>query len=584
VAIEFERSFMATVFTAATNMSVLHWAGAGEELMSQPGEGVEQSPAAPVLGGHLVAQELRRQGVEVVFCVPGESYLDILDGLMAEPSPRLISCRHEAAAANMAVAVGKATGRPGVCLVSRGPGAMHASIAVHIAYQDSAPLLLLVGQVPREDLNREAFQEMDYARVFSSTAKWVVEVIDPERLTETLSAAFHVAVSGRPGPVVVVLPEDVLAARVAPAPTAPVAGVSSGVDLAAVERVAGLLTIARRPLLIAGATGWSQAVADQLRQLAERLRLPVMASFRAQDVLDNRSPVYAGALGVGSPASAQEGVRAADLLIAVGTRLDEMTAGAYRLLSPADRGRPLVMVHPGAEELGRVFDPTVKVAATPAAFLAALGDRTPGDSADRGSWAEGLREGYERSRQGTVAGEVDLARIVRHASEALPEDTPITNGAGSYTAFVHRYHQFKRFGTQLAPVAGAMGFGVPAAIAAMALKPGRKAVCYAGDGCFLMSGQELATAVQYGLPIIVIVVNNSSYGSIRVHQDRRFPGRAVGTDLVNPDFVAYARSFGAEGELVTTTDQFAAGLDRALRSAVPYLIEVRVSGVHSLPS
>jgi acetolactate synthase-1/2/3 large subunit len=552
--------------------------------MSQPGEGEAQSPAAPVPGGHLVAEELRRQGVEVVFCVPGESYLDILDGLLMSTSPRLISCRHEAAAANMAVAVGKATGRPGVCIVSRGPGAMHAAIGVHIAHQDSVPMLLLIGQVPREDLNREAFQEMDYGRVFGSTAKWVVQVIDPRRLTETLSAAFHIAVSGRPGPVVVVLPEDVLAAPVAPTRTPPVVRVSSGVDPAAVDRVADLLAAARRPLLIAGATGWSQAVADQLRHLAERLRLPVVASFRAQDVLDNRSPAYAGALGVGAPASAQEGVRAADLLVAVGTRLDEMTAGAYHLLSPADRGRPLVMVHPGAEELGRVFDPTVKVAASAGSFLAQLGERTPGGAADRGAWADGLRQGYERSRQGTGEGDVDLAAIVRHASDALHEDTPITNGAGSYTAFVHRYHQFKRFGTQLAPVAGAMGFGVPAAIAAMALNPGRKAVCYAGDGCFLMSGQELATAVQYRLPIIVIVVNNSSYGSIRVHQDRRFPGRALGTDLTNPDFVAYARAFGAQGELVTKTDQFPAGLERAQQSTVPYLIEVRIAGVSSLPS
>ena len=550
--------------------------------MTSPGAGPEGQPSGLVLAGHLVAEEIRRQGVEVVFCVPGESYLDVLDGLLSEDAPRLISCRHEAAAANMAVTVGKATGRPGVCLVSRGPGAMHAAIGLHIAQQDSIPMLLLIGQVPREDLGREAFQEMDYGRVFGSVAKWVVQVIDAERVAETMAAAFHVAASGRPGPVVVVLPEDLLAERVPAPPAAPVVPVVMGVDPSAVEAVREQLAGARRPLIIAGATGWSQTAADRLCELAEAASIPVLASFRSQDVIDNRSPAYAGSLGVGSPPSAQEAVRNADLLLAIGTRLDELSVGAYRLLSPADRDRRLLMVHPGADELGRVFQPALKVAAAPGALIAALASRPPAAGDGWPAWAAGLRDGYEQSRAVSQDGAVDLPEIVRLASDRLPDDTPITNGAGSYTAYVNRFHQFKRFGTQLAPIAGAMGFGMPAAVAAMALHPDRKAVCYAGDGCFLMSGQEMATAVQYRLPIIAIVVNNSSYGSIRIHQDRRFPGRAVATDLVNPDFAAYARSFGAEGEVVTRTEQFEPSLERAIASGVPYLIEVRVEGVRSL--
>ena len=537
------------------------------------------SRAVPITGGHVVAEVLRRRGVEAVFSVPGESFLDLLDGLR-DSGPPLVVCRHEASAANMAVAAGKLTGRHGVCLVSRGPGAMHAAIGVHIARQDSVPFVLLVGQVPRANLGREAFQEIDYAATFGSQAKWAAQVGAPEELSPMVERAFEVAASGRPGPVVLALPEDVLASPVPAAVAVPPAlrvappPLEAVPDQGAMQQLMELLQTARRPLVVAGGTGWSPEVADGFRHLVERTRLPVLAAFRAQDVLDNRSPSYVGALGVGSPGAVRGAVANCDLLIAIGTRIDEMTAGGYRVITPPRGPSRLILVHPAPEELPALYEPDVTIQATSGAFVAAA---TP--LSLRPAWSEWTadhRARYEASRCSAPIAPLDLAAVVRHVSDEVTEDAVISNGAGSYTGWVHRYHQFKRFGTQLAPVAGAMGFGLPAAIAATVLNPGRKAICYAGDGCFQMSAHELATAVGLQLPVVVLLVNNCSYGSIREHQERQFPGRSFGTDLTNPDFVAFAQAFGAGAERVLRTEDFPGSFARALAAKGPYLIELPV--------
>jgi acetolactate synthase I/II/III large subunit len=518
---------------------------------------------------------LAAEGVEAAFCVPGESYLDVIDGIARQGAVRLVTCRHEAAAANMAVASGKLNGRPGVCLVSRGPGALHASIGVHIARQDSVPMVLLVGQVPRDAGGLEAFQELDYVRVFASVAKWAAQVDDPNRIVEMTSRAFGVATSGRPGPVVLALPEDVLAlpSTEEPRPRATPVECGPGAD---VDLIASELAAAERPLLIVGSCGWSQPVADALRTWAEAARIPVVAAFRSQDSFDNESLSYVGALGVGAPRHVKAAVREADAILAIGTRLDEMTTGSYNLIPRARRAGRLLMTFPDADELVRVYTPDRAVVSTSAAFVAALAAVPLRPAPKRERWTSGLREQYTLSRQTLGAGPLDIGAVVSFVSDTSPPDTVVCNGAGIYTAWIHRFHQFRRHGTQLAPVAGAMGFGLPAAVAAKVLRPATPAVCYAGDGCFLMSGQELATAAAQRLNPVIIVVNNGSYGSIRAHQERRFPGSTDGTDLVNPDFVAYARSFGAGGALVRTTKEFCRAFPIALESSVPYLIEVRV--------
>jgi acetolactate synthase I/II/III large subunit len=555
------------------------------ERRTEPGTARAAGAAAgPRSGGRIVVDQLLANGIDAAFCVPGESFLAVLDALYEAPV-RLLTCRHEAAAANMAVAYGKLTGRPGVCLVTRGPGATQASVGVHTAAQDSAPMLLLVGQVGRGHRGREAFQELDVPAVFGPMAKWAAEAGDPARLPELLARAVHVAVSGRPGPVVLALPEDVLTAETVVAdarPARPVAPHPAPGDLA---RLRELLGGSRRPLVVAGGSGWTEAASAGLQAVAEASRLPVAVSFRSQDVLDNRSASYVGDLGVGANPALAERVRAADLLLAVGPRLGEITTGGYRLLEAPVARQRLVHVHPGAEELGRVYQPDLAVNAAVAPFVAALRSVPPVPGDAWGPWTEAARGNYLAwVRPWPAPGRLDLGQVMAWLRERLPDDAVMASGAGNYTGWVHRYYQFHRLGTQLAPKSGAMGFGVPAALAAKLVHPGRVVVAVAGDGCFQMSGQELATAVQHRLDVVVLVVNNGMYGTIRMHQERSYPGRVIATDLVNPDFAALARAYGAHGEVVETTEAFPDAFERALAAGRPALLELRVDAEAMSPS
>jgi acetolactate synthase-1/2/3 large subunit len=523
-------------------------------------------------GGQLLVDQLVLHGVDTAFCIPGESYLAVLDALHDAPV-RLVVARHEAGAANMADAYGKLTGRPGICLVTRAPGATHAATGVYTAFQDSTPLVLFVGQVPRAHRGREAFQELDYDRVFGSFAKWVVEAESAQALAELVARAFHLATSGRPGPVVVSLPEDVLTeeadaddALLARTPIEPAPG-----DVA---RVRALVEQAERPLVVVGGGGWSQQTASDLQAWAEASQLPVVASFRRQDYLDNTSPSYAGALTIGHPPALAERVRTADVLVAVGTRLGEIATRGYTTLVPPRTPNTLVHVHPDPSELGRVFEADVAVAADSGAFVSAL---DPVDGSRWAGWTEAAHADYVASlehRRGP--GALDLGDVIAYLRGRLPADAVLTNGAGNFSVWAHRYYAFRRYGTQLAPCSGAMGYGVPAAVAAKIVHPDRIVVCVAGDGDFMMSAHELAAAVQERAAIVVLVVDNGMYGTIRMHQERQFPGRVVGTDIVNPDFVAFGDALGAYAERVERSGDFPSAFERAVAAGRPALLHLRV--------
>jgi acetolactate synthase I/II/III large subunit len=524
-------------------------------------------------GGKLLADQLAVHGTEVAFCVPGESYLDLLDGLYGS-AIRLITCRHEASAANMAEAYGKLTGRPGVCMVTRGPGATQAAVGVHTAFQDSTPLILLVGQVSSAQEEREAFQEVDYRRMFGPLAKWVAQIDRVDRIPELIARAYATACSGRPGPVVLALPEDMLAAS-SEAPDAPrFRRVQPSPAPADIDALGDLLAGATRPFAIVGGGGWTPAAAAGLRTFLEANELPAGAAFRRQDAIDNDSPSYAGDVGIGINPALAGRVRDADLLLVVGPRLGEMTTSGYTLLDVPKPKQTLVHVHPGAEELGRVYQADLPILSGMEEFAAAVRDLrvTPA----WGSATAEARSEYEAwQRPEPMPGPVDLGEVMA-TLRARVQAAIVCNGAGNHTAWVHRFWRFHDYPSQLAPTSGAMGYGVPAAVAAKALHPDRDVICFSGDGDFLMSGQELATAVQYDLPIVVIVVDNGMYGTIRMHQERHFPGRVVGTDLVNPDFAAFARAFGAHGETVERTEDFAGALERSLDARVPAVIAVRI--------
>jgi acetolactate synthase-1/2/3 large subunit len=530
----------------------------------------------PRTGGRILADQLRIHGADVAFGVPGESYLALLDALHGGPI-RLVTCRMEAGAANMAEAYGKLTGRPGICLVTRGPGATHASVGVHTARQDSTPMLLIVGQVARRHLGREAFQEVDFEAMFAPLAKWACEVTEQERIPELVSRAYHVACSGRPGPVVLSFPEDVLAdsAEVADAEPYRIVQAHPGSD--DMERLAELLSGAERPLAIVGGGGWTEQASSDVRAFAEAWGLPTVASFRCQSYVDNESPVYCGWAGVGIDRKLAGRIREADLLLVLGARLGEATTDGYTLVEPPTPRQRLVHVHADPDELGRVYQGDLLVNAGPAQAAAAAAALEPADGSRWKEWREALREEYlETLELRDVPGELDLGRVVAHLREHLPAEAILTNGAGSFTVWLQRLYRFRRFGTQIAPTSGAMGYGVPAAVAAKIVQPERTVVCLAGDGDFLMAGQELATAVQEEAPIVILVVNNGMYGTIRMHQEREYPGRETGTRLVNPDFAAYARAFGAHGEVVERTADFAGAFERALSAGRPALLELRV--------
>jgi acetolactate synthase-1/2/3 large subunit len=530
-------------------------------------------------GGHLLADQLVLHGADLAFCVPGESYLTVLDGLFAHRDRiRLITARHEASAANMAEAYGKLTGRPGICLVTRGPGATQASVGVHTAFQDSTPLILLVGQVAREQRDREAFQEVDLRAMFGPLAKQVFEIDDARRIPELISRAFHAATSGRPGPVVIGLPEDMQHDEVDVEDAAPYRPVTPAADARHLGRLHELIASAERPIIVAGGSLWSQADADALREFAEAGDVPVACSLRRQDHLDNDSSAYVGDLGLGIAPHLAAAVADSDLVVLLGGRFGELPSGGYRTLTvPRPAAGRLVHVHADPDELNRVYEADLAIAASAASVVAGLAAVGPlPASPGRTRYARGLREAFERwttPEPRDVAG-VDLARVVAHLRTGLPPEAVITNGAGNYTVWVHRYYRYRRYGSQLAPTSGAMGYGLPAAIAAAAVRPDRPVIAFAGDGCFQMASPELATAVQHELPIVVIIADNGMLGTIRMHQERTFPGRTAGTVLRNPDFVALARAYGCHAEQVTDDAGFPAALARALAAGRPAVLHL----------
>jgi acetolactate synthase-1/2/3 large subunit len=529
-------------------------------------------------GGRILVDQLRIQGVDTVFCVPGESYLAALDALAdARDSIRLVVCRQEGGAANMAEAYGKLTGRPGVCFVTRGPGATNASIGVHTARQDSTPLLLLVGQVAREALGREAFQEVDFVAMFAPLAKHAEQVADPTRIPEIVSRAFHTACAGRPGPVVLAFPEDVLVEEAEAEDVGPYRVVQPHPGPEEIEALRDLLAAAERPLLLLGGAGWTPETSRDIVAFAEASNLPAACAFRRQDCFDNRSHLYAGDVGIAVNPRLAQRIRDADLLLVVGPRLGEATTSGYTLLDVPRPRQKLVHVHPDPEELGRVYQADLPINSGLAQFAAAVRALAPVDGSRWASWTEQAHADYlENLRHEPLPGDLDLGDVMAFLRERLPPEAILTNGAGNFSVWAHRFYQFSQFRTQLGPTSGAMGYGVPAAIAAKLLHPDRIVISFSGDGDFLMTGQELATAVREEAAAVFLVINNGMYGTIRAHQEREFPGRAYGTDLVNPDFAAYARAFGAHGEVVERTEGFPPAFERALAARRPAVLELRI--------
>lgn len=526
-------------------------------------------------GGQILADHLAAYGIERVFSVPGESFLAALDGLYERGIPNIV-CRHEGGAAMMAEATGKLTGRPGVAFVTRGPGATNAAAGVHVAKQDSTPMILFVGQIARAHRDREAFQEVDYRATFGPIAKWAAEVDQVERLPEYISRAFHVAISGRPGPVVLALPEDMLSSFAEvpdlPPPVLPVAGVTE----AQVQAVASAIRGAERPLVVVGGPHWSAEAAEELESFAESWGLPVATGFRRQDRLDNASRAYVGDLGVGMNPKLAARLKAADLVVALGSRLGDIVTGGYEILDPATPPR-IVHVHADAGELGRVFRPEVAVCTPAPLMVKALARLTPPNARGWEAWAAEARAEYEGWQKPVATpGAVRMEEVVGWLSKTLPEDAIVTNGAGNYAAFLHRYYRFRRHGTQLAPTSGSMGYGFPAAIAAKLARPAQTVVCMAGDGCFQMTLNEMSTATQHGAAVIVVVANNGRYGTIRMHQERHYPGRVSGTDLANPDFAALAWAYGGHGEVVEQQEDFPAAFARAQEAGRLAVIELRL--------
>jgi len=547
------------------------------------------------LAGHLLVECLVAQGVDIAFGVPGESYLAVLDGFYrSREQIRFIACRNEGGAAFMAEAHGKLTRRPGVCLVTRGPGATNASIGVHTAFQDSTPMVLLVGDVGSDCRDREAFQEMDYSVYFGPStkgmAKRVERIDDANRIPEYISRAFATAMNGRPGPVVLVLPEDMLVQPVADslAPLPRVEAVTPFPDPAGISALQQLLEKAERPLLIAGGSGWDAAGAAALQVFAERWQLPVGNAFRFQDTFDNHHPLYAGDVGIGINPALAANVRNSDLIIAIGARLGEMTTGGYTLLQAPRSQQQLVHILPQGDELDRVYQADVAIQSgvnAAAQALAAL--PAPAATPRWQAWSRQLNADYRANlvpqrlaglSEG-ISGDIDLPRVIASLQRQLPADAVITNGAGNFASWIHRYFQYhgvvKGHKTQLAPTNGAMGYGVPAGIAAN-LATGRTAFTIAGDGDFLMNGQELATALQHGGKSIILLLNNGVYGTIRMHQEREYPNRISGTQLGNPDFCQLASAYGYAAERIASNDEFDAALERALARPNGTLLEIRL--------
>ncbi|MBX5157737.1 thiamine pyrophosphate-binding protein [Rhizobium sp. NZLR8] len=528
-------------------------------------------------GGQLIVEALKANGVKRLSCVPGESFLAVLDALR-DSEIDVVVCRQEGGAAMMADCWGRLTGEPGICMVTRGPGATNASAGLHIAKQDSIPMILFIGQVQREAREREAFQEVEFRRAFTEFAKWVGEIDDAARIPEFVTRAFAVATSGRPGPVVLTLPEDMLRDEVEAPRAKHYVSVEAHPGRRQIDDLYVRLLKAERPMVILGGTRWdADAVAD-FAGFAERFRLPVGCSFRRQMLFDHLHPCYAGDVGIGiNPALAKE-IKESDLLILLGARMSEMPSSSYTLIDIPYPQQSLMHIHPDASELGRIYRPDLAICAAPADFVATLADlEAPAEP----RWAERTKHMHQAylswsKPPATGPGPVHMGPIMEWLEANTRPETIFTNGAGNYATWVHRFHRFRRFNTQAAPTSGSMGYGLPAAVAAKRLLPEREVICFAGDGCFLMHGQEFATAIRYGLAIIAVVVNNGIYGTIRMHQEREYPGRVSSTDLTNPDFAALARAYGGHGETVEQTAEFGPAFERARASGKPAIIEIKL--------
>jgi len=525
----------------------------------------------------VLIDQLVIHGARHVFCVPGESYIAALDAMVDRPLEVTV-CGQEGGACIMAEAMGKLTGRPGICFVTRGPGATNASSGLHIAQQDSTPLILFVGQIAREYREREAFQELDYRAVFGSIAKWVTEIDDAARVPELISRAFHMATSGRPGPVVIALPEDMLVERVVAADAPAFDPVETSPGPSDIRRLQTLLNEAQRPIALLGGSRWSETACAAMQQFAERFMLPVATTFRRAHLFDPFHPCYAGDLGIGPNPKLLARVKNADLVMLIGGRLGEMPSQSYTLFDIPGPRQTLVHVHPGAEELGRVYKPHLAIHAAPTAFAAAAEGLQPPNEI---KWEAGTKTAHADylawTEQPTEQpGGVNLGAVMVWLRENLPEDAVLCNGAGNFASWVHRFFRFRRFAQHIAPTSGSMGYGVPAAIGIKRLYPERTVVCIAGDGDFLMNSQEYATAAQYDLPVITVIADNGLYGTIRMHQEREYPGRVSATVLKNPDFVAYARAFGGFGVLVDKTADFPKAFRAAQKSGKPAVIQLKI--------
>jgi acetolactate synthase I/II/III large subunit len=528
-------------------------------------------------GGEILVDQLAIHGVRHVFCVPGESYLAALDAFH-DSSINLTVCRHESAAAMAAEAIGKVTGRPGICFVTRGPGATNASSGIHIAMQDSSPLIVFVGQVGRHMRDREAFQELDYRAVFGTMAKWATEIDDPARIPEIVSRAFHTAMNGRAGPVVIALPEDMLVERATVSDALRAEPMEIWPGATDMGRLQTMLAAAKKPIALVGGTRWSEETCAALARFVERFALPVATTFRRGHLMDTLHPCYAGDLGIGPNPKLLARVKSADLVLLIGSRMSEMPSQSYTLFDIPQPQMKLVHVHPGAEELGRIYHPALAINASPAAFCSALEKLEPPKTiawtGEAGAAHADFLAWGEKATQ--VPGAVNLGEIVVWLRNNLPVEAIITIGAGNFTGWVHRFYRQRRYGTLVGPTSGSMGYGFPAALGMQTLYPDCPVVCVAGDGDFLMTGQDFATCVQYDLPVIIIISDNGTYGTIRMHQEREYPGRVIGTELRNPDFVAYAKAFGGFGALVEKTADFPASFAAARKSGLPSIIHCKV--------
>ncbi len=528
-------------------------------------------------GGQLLVDALKVHGADIAFGVPGESYLAVLDAFYeSQHDIRFVICRQEGGAANMADAYGKLTGRPGICFVTRGPGATNASIGIHTAFQDSTPLILFIGQVGSEVAEREAFQEIDYRRMYGQMAKWVAQIDRAERVPEMVSHAFHLAVSGRPGPVVLALPEDMQTSIATVADTAPYQRVAAHPGAADMDKLRGLLAQSQRPFVMLGGGGWNAQACADLQAFAAANALPVGCAYRCQDLFDNRHPNYVGDIAVGLNPALEQRIREADLLLAIGPRLGEWTTINYTLIDIPRPKQKFVHVHAGAEELGRVYQGDLLINSGMPEFAAAARALKPVAAAWHDATLAARSEYEAWQKPVAVPGALNMSEVILFLRDRLPPETIITNGAGNFTLWPHRFYRYTGFRTQLGPTSGAMGYGVPSGVAAKLVHPGRPVVSFAGDGDFLMSGQELATAMQYGAKVIFLVVNNGMYGTIRMHQEKHYPGRVSGTELRNPDFAALARAYGLHAEIVEKTADFAPAFERAFNADTAALLELRI--------